>query len=156
MIISRWGYVNCSLTPLDLFLWGFLKSCIRIGQIQQRFLKPLSSHVIDSIQSDLWYNGKLTIITPPWQVKFTCHTFHSPFNNLRKRFESMIIPFLRESFLNCRWMRISHKLHRSSKPLKIGLNCMSVSWKIRHFECTPPKKVMADILTILYTTQKSP
>lgn len=59
MVISRGGDINwpprsCDLTPLDYFLWGFLKSQVYANQPQNTdALKVNIRHAIDEIQPDL-------------------------------------------------------------------------------------------------------
>lgn len=59
MVISRGGDVNwpprsCDLTPLDFFLWGFLKSQVYANKPQTTdALKVNIRHAIDQIQPDL-------------------------------------------------------------------------------------------------------
>ena len=59
MVISRGGGVNwplksCNLTPLDSFLWGFVKSQVYANKPQTTaILKSNITHAIGQIQPDL-------------------------------------------------------------------------------------------------------
>jgi len=91
MVISRGGDVNwpprsCDLTPLDFFLWGYLKSQIYTNKPQTiDALKVNIINAIQQIQSDLDAR-KSSKIGPPEYVSRQAKP--------RRTFERRYIPYL--------------------------------------------------------------